>query len=448
MRVEIQRALIILSLFLTMGCQPSGETVPATDSLTPSSGSVQTTINNQIVISTSSARSIPYATDQRMSYCESRNGIAGTYSGIQDRSLYPLASLSKLFVSAWALRQLGPDFKFKTILRYKKVGDGVVDAALSTGYDPVVNIEKIFYLLALLKQQNITGIRNLYIDSSTRVYLSVLNNPHTELVDVPVTLDQSAQNLQRILNSENWSVQSAQAQQNLKNLVSLPTSFFVKQVLPLSEVEFKNLGFSSSLEVSSSLLAKYLKNINTQSNNYITDALFDFLGGEKKFLDFQLRELGLKKTDLIFRTGSGLPMINSLGRFDNKASCYAVLKVLKYLDGVMKVNQLNAGHIMMTAGVDQGTYESLLQPPLIFNKNIVFKTGRLYDVPALNLAGLVSLPQKQTLYFAILFHDFDNLDELSIKNQRDQLLASLLKTYKTESNFLTMTQDTLYFSLQ
>lgn len=444
MRAEIQRALISFSLFLTMGCQP-----PGGDSSSPA-GSISTTtgtaasFQNTIVRSATPSRTLPFSQDNRLSYCESKSGQIGTYSGVRDLTPYPLASLSKLFVTAWALKKLGPDYRFKTQLRYRMNGDGTIDAALTTGYDPVVNIEKIFYLLSLLEQKNIQGIRNLYIDTTTRVYISVLNNPHTELVDVPVSLEQSVQNLGLILNSQNWAGQSAQARQNLKG-ISIPTNFFVRKVQVLLDGDFKKLPFDQVIEFRSAILAKYLKNINTTSNNYITDALFQFLGGESEFLKFQISDLGVKKSELVFRTGSGLPLINSLGRFDNMGSCYSVLKTLKYLDLITKYYQINLGHLLLTAGLDQGTYDSQLQPPVPFNKNVVFKTGRLYDVPTLNLAGLVSLKNGQSMYFATMFHDFDNLDEVTLKNQRDQLLAGLLKLNPTEPNYLTMPLDTLYF---
>ena len=58
-------------------------------------------------------RSIPHMDDRNISYCESVNGLQNQYNGVRDQALYPLASVSKVFLSAFALDILGADFKFQ-----------------------------------------------------------------------------------------------------------------------------------------------------------------------------------------------------------------------------------------------------------------------------------------------------------------------------------------------
>jgi D-alanyl-D-alanine carboxypeptidase/D-alanyl-D-alanine-endopeptidase (penicillin-binding protein 4) len=387
------------------------------------------------------SRPLLYAQDPTMSYCESTAGQAGTYSGYQDLKPYPLASVSKVFLSTWALKKLGPDYRFQMNWKLKRISaDGTFDAYLQTNYDPVVNIEKILFALSELNKKGVKRIRTLVIDESTRIYLSVLSNPHLELTDVPVSLNQSVENLRIILNSTNWAAQTEIAKNNV-SFVQIPSLFSVENIsyLPRSQIHLSN--YNQQVQIPSAILAKYIKNLNVFSNNYVSDALFQFLGGEAGFKEFQKNELKISTNDLQIYTGSGLSAEMNGQRIDNRGSCFSVLKTLKYLDQLTAQTNLNLGHVLLTAGLDQeGTFDSDLN----FNQNVVLKTGRLFDVPTLNVAGVSTSVQGRT-YFAMLAHDFDNSDEAKIKQQRDRLIVDLIQLYPQKKSFLTMKKDTLFF---
>ncbi len=399
-----------------------------------------TTIDSTVVRSQTNTRNLLYKNDPTISYCESTGGDINTYSGYRDLKPYALASVSKIFLSAWALNKLGPDYRFQMIWKFKKISnDGTFDAILQTNYDPVVNIEKILLALAELKKNGVTKIRNLIIDETTHIYLSVLSNPHLELTDVPVTTNQTIENLNIILNSKNWSSQTQTALENLKNPETVPTQFSVEQISYLPRQQINTEGYNQTVQISSAILLKYLKNLNTFSNNYVTDSLFAFLGGAAEFENFQRNDLKIPKAELQIYTGSGLSTEVLGRRQDNLGSCLSVLKTLKYLDGLAVNNNLNLGHVLLTAGVDSGTYES----NMTFNNNIVLKTGRLFDVPTLNVAGVSSSTEGHT-YFAFMAHDFDNTDEANVKIKRDQLISDLIQFKQQRNSFSTMGLDTLF----
>lgn len=395
-------------------------------------------------------RSIPYTEDRNISYCESVNGAENQYNGFRDQSLYPLASVSKVFLSAFALDVLGADFKFQNQWYFKKTNQaGIYDVYFKANYDPVLNIEKMLYAQALLRQKGVQGIRQLIIDESTRVYLSVLNNPHIELEQVPVGIEQSIDNLMLIFNSKNWRDQAQIARSNLQIFLnskgiklSVPNSFSVQQVIYQPSKNIKTKDYSDLINIKSSLLLKYLKDINVNSNNYISDALFYYLGGAKAFKKFQNDRLRINDQDLRFYTGSGLAQTLTGTRTDNGGTCVSVLKVLKFIDGLSKQSYFNLGQLLLTAGYDNGTYEPT--QAINFNKSVVVKTGRLYDVSALNLAGTVKLKDDRNLYFAYLSHYFDNSNEQIYMKKRDQMLDNLLKYYPTQSGFTSLSLNSLF----
>ncbi len=389
------------------------------------------------------ARDLSFQNDERISYCEVLSSDKKSYSGYRDQRLYPLASLSKVITTAWALKKLGPDHIIESTWYLKPVNEqaGIFDAYLKTNYDPVFNIEKILYSLSLMQSAGVYQIRDLVIDETTRIYLSALTQPHIELDQVPISSSESAQNLQLILNSENWSTQTQDAKQRLlgwatknKKNVRVPAQFSVRSVQVRSSDKIAIGEYTKQINLKSSSLLKYLKNLNVFSNNYISDSLFWYLGGVNDFQKFQSNELQLNSKELRLFTGSGLADSSSGVRKDNVCTCAAMLKVLNYIDVLAQKNGLNLGHFLYNPSEDlNGTFESNLN----FTNQVVIKTGRLFENPALNVAGIAST-EKGSLYFSFLGHDFSAEDAKDIESARDQMLKSVLRFYPAKSSFLTL----------
>lgn len=465
--------IMFLSLLIS-SCQPSSDANPALPT-TPSSRLPVTTttapngqqrrydqslvlpVENHIQRPTGinpMLRVIPGVNNASISYCETVNGDAGKYSGIRDLKKYPLASVSKAFLSAWALDTLGPDYRFENLWYLKKVAgsDGQYDAYFRANYDPALNIEKMLYAMSLMNAQGVKSIRQLVIDETSRVYLSVLLDPHVELTEVPVSINKSIENLKIILNSANWGAQTATAKNNLSQFslqknksIALPQNFSVGQV---SYVESKNINiqnYTSVVKMKSSILLKYLKDINVNSNNYMADMFFNILGGSTAFKKFQQKRLNLSLDEIELYTGSGLPVLNPLiERKDNLGTCMSVLKTFKFIKGLSQQLNFNLGHVFLTAGLDSGTYDPTTS--INFHQSMVVKTGRLYDVPALNVAGATAL-QGGTLFFAFLVHDFNNSDESLFKSKRDEVLQSIINFYPTTSSYQTLNLDPILMDL-
>lgn len=425
---------ILIAFIFTSACAPEASSDATTKS--DSADLVKRPTGQAAIL----ARSLDFKNDDRISYCEVLGSDTATYSGFRDQSLLPLASLSKLITTAWALKKLGPDYKFKSVWYLKPVvgSSGTFDAYLKTNYDPIFNIEKVLYSLSLLNQSGVTNIRNLVIDETTRVYLSVLMQPHLELEQVPVSTTDSIQNLTLILNSKNWANQTQTARANLQSwavennrTLQIPNQFSVQQVQFRKQNEIDQGQYSKQIEVTSSSLLKYLKNLNVFSSNYMTDALFSYLGGVSEFAQFQSSVLKLTDHQLQFFSGSGLADSSSGVRKDNLGSCLAMINVLKYIDKLAAQNQLSLGQFLYNPTKDVGgTYES----SLAVSNDVVLKTGRLYDNPALNLAGVIST-EKGSVYFTFLGHQFSENEASDLEAARDHLLNSALKYYPLKPSF-------------
>ena len=459
--------LLILSaltfVFLS-GCakgssDDAAETSAATTSKTPKAGPSATqpsaTAADPVVRPTQQeiilARSLSYKSDSRISYCEVLESQPKSYSGFRDQQLVPLASLSKVITTAWALQKLGPDFKFKTTWFLKPVSglDGVFDAYLKSNFDPVFNIEKVLYSLSLLREKGVTKIRNLVIDETTRVYLSVLSQPHTEMEQTPISSRETIQNLELILNSENWSTQTETARNSLTawanangRALNIPATFSVEHVQLKNAAQIDSSIYSSQVSFSSSSLLKYLKNMNVYSSNYIADALFQYLGGVNEFSPFQTSILKLGAKDLKIYTGSGLADTSSGFRKDNLGTCLAMINILKYVNTLAEHSNINLGYLLYNPAQDlDGTFTS----DLSFSNQVVLKTGRLYDNPALNLAGIISTSKGPT-YFTFLGHDFSEGEESQIESARDSLLNSALDYYPTQQTFRSTKQFQIFIN--
>lgn len=436
--MSLIQCLILTSILLLFSCAPATETG---ESAANANVLVRPNVSGSILY-----RALPFKEDSRISYCEVLNEDMSTYSGMRDMQLEPLASLSKLITSVWALEKLGPDFRFKMDWYLNPVSnDGLYDAYLNTNYDPVVNIEKLLFSISELNKIGVKKIRNLVIDQSTRVYLSVLSEPHLELDQVPIDMPQVVENLMLILNSSNWLKKTSLAKQKLavwakENSIDYkePTQFSVENVTYVKSDQINIKNYKMKKTILSAPLFRYLKNINVYSNNYMADSLFSYLGGVSEFRKFQKQILNLSNDELKFYTGSGLAYINSGNRLDNLGSCFSFIKILSLLKKQSEKFNLNLGHLLLNPSLDRdGTYD-VQADSQNYSSALVLKTGRLFEVPALNIAGFVSTTQG-TLSFAFLAHDFENETQASqMENSRIQMLHQIFDFYPTTSIYNTL----------
>lgn len=199
--------------------------------------------------------------------------------------------------------------------------------------------------------------------------------------------------------------------------------------------------YASKISVSSAPLFKYLKNINVNSNNYLADAFFNYLGGVNAFTGFQQKQLEVPTKDLKIFTGSGLSDSSSGIRQDNLGTCFSMIKVLAFLRKKAFMAQLNLGALLLNPTLDQdGTFDVSES----YQNAVVLKTGRLYEVPALNLAGFVSTSQG-LLSFVFLGHDFTDSEAKDMEDYRRLMLNDIYSQFSVQSEFKTIEYSTIFF---
>lgn len=434
----------LLFLFIIYGCAPA-------DSSRQSGVEVKSLPERPLSAGESLLRrELQNTADPRISYCEILGNDNSTYSGIRDTTLQPLASLSKVITSSWALEQLGSDYRFRSEVFMKPVNlqTGLFDVYLRTNYDPIVNIEKLLYFISELKKSGVKQIRNLMIDETTRVFLGVLSNPHIELAQVPVSTNDTIENLSLIFNSTNWAEKTRVARQNIlswaeKNgkIISIPEDFSVGSIAFKMANQIDTNQFPLKKEILSAPLFRYLKNLNVYSNNYLADALFSRLGGRAAFLSFQNHSLQVTEKEMIIYTGSGLANSADGTRRDNVATCFSMIKVLAFFKNKSSQAQLNLGSLLLNPSLDtDGTFDV----PGSYGNALVLKTGRLYDVPALNVAGFVST-EKGVMSFVFLGHDFSATEADEIEASRSGMLADIYSKFKAQASFTTIDYQAIFF---
>lgn len=367
------------------------------------------------------------------SFCAWSGDSRATIAGYRQQELIRLASVSKLFVSYLALSSLGPNYRFETQIILTDVSPettpGTYDVRIVGGKDPYFAYDKVFFLVSELNRLGVKKIRNLSFDDGLRIFLGfrdtmqavwseqLLYNPakHRDYVFAPVLWEDTRENLQLVLNTQRWSEAMKSRYRRIRtraaeykiDLTAIP-SLSVERIgrIPLGKgypSEKEQTASEQKVVLQSLPLFRYLKDMNKYSINFIADQLFLVVGGIPRLQRLLIETVGIDESDFKFYTGSGLPDRRE-GRKDNVSTCSAVVQTINSFSnflrsaptvmseegGVPKPTRLTLRDMMLVAGYDaDGTYA-----PSDINQiqdgAVVVKTGSLTEVPAYNLAGLVS----------------------------------------------------------
>lgn len=341
-------------------------------------------------------------------YCEMRLGSSSTINGYQTQELVPLASVSKVITSYWALATLGADYRYETKLHLSAVNDDTYDLHIEGSLDPVFGRQMVYFMMSELNRMQVRKIRKLSFDENFRLFMSVREIPHTEIaVNGPISSQETGENLSAVFQSSRWSAAARDIYSQLvitaknQNITLLPQ---LKLSLQESAQLVRKSDFSEpedtvTISLKSAPLTRYLKDMNIYSNNYIADVLWYQLGGEKAFHKFYADRLSLGKEQIQFFTGSGLPRNVNGQRKDNLATCQTVLQILNAFESDLQAAGMSSTDVMMVGGVDGGTLGSAYQQEAVRGA-VVAKTGTINQTKT--LAGYVST-QEGKYFFGTFF---------------------------------------------
>lgn len=336
-----------------------------------------------------------------MCYLEDRT--KAEVKGSNSQRLYEIASLSKIVTSFWALKNLGPYYRFKTRLYVAEVSDGVYDVHVAGGRDPYFGREMTHFLVSELYRLNIRAIRNLSFDENFVFNWTVRERPVPSYSVIPLRTEAWLKDRLKF-DARQYTATRKYAQSMGVSMEPAP-QVRIGNIHFLAKSEFAPTGQFKTIELKSVTLVKYLKEMNRVSNNHVADRLFEFLGGTNAFQAFIKKELDFTLEDIRFVNGSGdsYTIENTEGqkkKVYNEASCDALVHVLDSTRTLLKKSGLDLEDIMAVSGQDaKSTLKGRYANPSISGA-MVAKTGTVN--PAVALAGMIST-EKGDVYFGILY---------------------------------------------
>jgi D-alanyl-D-alanine carboxypeptidase/D-alanyl-D-alanine-endopeptidase (penicillin-binding protein 4) len=343
------------------------------------------------------------ATPAVNSVCSLEATPGATIQGQHTKELFEIASVSKMFVTHWALHELGADYRFATLVHITPVGDHVVDIHLSGSSDPFWGRQLTHYLISELHRLGVSEVRSFTFDENFKLRWSVLVNFEKPMNPLPEEIAAGIMAHIKTLAKEypetlQESMKAGLAMAQLPELID----FTVGQVKFLAKSQFQKRASTKTFVLRSAPLGSYLKEMNVVSNNHVADKLYDLLGGSEKFKAFYKANLGLNQRHFVFVNGSGNSVL--LGqtpdgravKLYNKATCETLIRVLLALQNETSQQSISLTDVLAVAKTDGGT----LSPRYDGLPNaVIAKTGTVD--PAVTITGLASTLQGP-VYFAVL----------------------------------------------
>jgi D-alanyl-D-alanine carboxypeptidase/D-alanyl-D-alanine-endopeptidase (penicillin-binding protein 4) len=308
------------------------------------------------------------------------------------------ASVSKLYVTDWALKTVGKDYRYETkfALQNKTL-------YIKGGDDPFFVTESVMAVIEYLNKMGINDLDLIVFDSHFNL----------NWFDDKTTI---ATQLKEYFNKANPTVSQEMNDIRIRTQ-SLGLDFFetreiskvkeVKYSATIDETVFQN---GKNFSLKSSPLYKHLKQMNIYSTNFYAQKLFDHLGGIEAFHEYMKNEFEADQTQIKFYTGSGLG--------ENYTTCGLTLKLLTHLNKTVEDEQLDLKEVVSVAGSDLGTLRNRFTTAPI-NKSVIAKTGTLNSITT--LAGFL-YTQTGLKYFTIFNRTADLTKGRSFENEMIEAL--------------------------
>ncbi|MCO4795521.1 MAG: D-alanyl-D-alanine carboxypeptidase, partial [Bacteriovoracaceae bacterium] len=228
---------------------------------------------------------------EKQAYCY-RNKVGRIVGENIDKQVRP-ASVTKLYVSLWALDELGKDFRFET--KFHVFEDRIhIEGQL----DPFFTTENLYYIISSLNDLGYEEIKTLSFDKKFLFNWSDSPSEITELLKGYLNTD--LWNEAHKLEFENLIYQNDQLGLNLPLRDQLNFS--------VEEVKFESIPSNNPIltgTFKSSPIHRHLKQMNIYSTNFIAMKIFDYLGGQKAFAKYMKKIFQVGTRTISFQNGAG-----------------------------------------------------------------------------------------------------------------------------------------------
>ena len=351
-----------------------------------------------------------------------------------------IASVSKLFTTYYQLKTRGPDFRYETKLRYNS---SKKELFISGSGDPYMGERALHFLVSELNRNGIFEINKVYFDDSFAVYYDVEVQSMLMWGDAQMpsevryhgrSPEKSKKDLIRFFTGWKRSYQNtATTAERMGVKMEKNPHLKVGAVELLGQAEAANFKSDKEILYRSAPLLRYLKDLNTHSNNYVADQIVASSGGIAELNKFFKKDLGFDSNDFEFHTGSGLwvnqPYVEGKERVrtenakDNLATCESVMNVLWELDRLLHRKGYQLQDVVMVASKDPGSlskYSAYKGTPLA--SAVLAKTGTLANATA--LAGEIS-SETGNYFFGIFFETTGGVSK-AVTTYRDNMVRDLM----------------------
>lgn len=346
------------------------------------------------------------------SYCFYGVGMNQRPSGQNFDQLLPLASVSKIMTTHWALSQLGSQYRYPTVVHMLQTQKpGVWDVHLSGSRDPFFGKENLHFLVSELNKMKITKIRYFTFDEKVKIYWEVRSGDRA-IIEYPLNAPEIETVTSELTSHSPFltgysATQAALSKAGIE-LFKKP-QFSIEKIAYQSSFSFANSQRRFMPQMTKTLysapLIEVLKEMNRNSNNHAANQIFQSLGGPNAYRRFVWEKLKLTSTQIQFVNGTGAPFVANgsttpllIGgkKTYNIATCATVLKVLASLDRELKKQKQSYENILAIPGERNsntldGTYASRDLVGVL-----MAKTGTVN--PSITLAGIASTKAGQVLF--------------------------------------------------
>lgn len=313
----------------------------------------------------------------------------------------PIASVSKLVTSYWAVKAKGTSYRFQTVIYVTQVSGDVYDIHVQGSRDPYFGAEQLHYTISELNKRGIKKVRNLSYDQNFKFYWFLDDTESNKHIAVGFYLnsDPSPLLVQKQLRAFKSLTQGYEETRNKARQRGIKMvdkiEFSVESFQPISVPDFKPAGNTKSYVVNSVKLTNLLKEMNRNSNNHAANQIFEHLGSDKTFGNFIDNKLSLKSKDIVMLNGSGDRVDTPNGPLYNSASCEAMLKILVDLHKTMKEQGGTIADVATVVGTNPGSATQLYKNGTTYGA-VAAKTGTVN--PAVTLGGLISTKKGQYVF--------------------------------------------------
>lgn len=322
--------------------------------------------------------------------------------GINLDARYPIASVSKIMTSFWAVSVMGAEGRFETRVYLRKVSNDSFDVHLAGSRDPYFSMDSLQFLVAELNRNGVRRVRRWTFDQNFKYTRDAISQHIAHLA----VSDPSDRRVQESLQEDLSHIQSrytslrnrAEAIRNMNLPAKIQIA--VDQVEAIHSDNFDAKQYDQAYLFQSAPLSEILKEMNRNSNNYAANNIFESLGGSEKFTEFIQAKLGLDQQQIRFVNGSG--DFSDQSNNYNEASCRAVIEVVQGLRSELKKQNKNLYHVLAVTGrAASGTRGTIdMYNNEVTEGALIAKTGTVN--PAITLAGMAST-QEGGVYFGYIY---------------------------------------------